>query len=118
MRCWCAKKELAPRGHPVSGFLPTRPCNDPISPEPAHVIPKFTLPPPLPRARGRGGGSVNFGITWAGSGEIGSLHGRVGRKPETGWPRGASSFFAHQHLILPVLPPTYFSTFSPKNRMI
>ena len=27
--------------------------------------------------------TVNFGITWADSGEIGSLHGRVCRKPET-----------------------------------
>ena len=62
--------------------------------------------------------AVNLGITWADSGEIGSLHGRVCRKPETAWPRGTSSFSAHIHLMLPVLPPTYLSNFSPQNKMI
>ncbi len=41
MRCMCAEKELVPRGHAVSGFLHTRPWNDPISPESARVIPNL-----------------------------------------------------------------------------
>ncbi len=39
---YVCRKRTRPALQAVSGFLHTRPCNDPISPESAYVIPKLT----------------------------------------------------------------------------